>query len=338
MLVFLSSLAVFLASVALAGAVKALPPAELKRQARSGKKGQIYKLVSYGSSLDILLGLLVISSFIGSILAAAAISWWLVAVVFALSLAAWLKDPNGKTGKVHWSLAGYIAYPADWMLRIMNPIFRRLAVVSRKPGRAHPHTKAYDKEDLLELLKHQAQQPDNRVDSADLQIARSALTFNDKALASVMTPKRKLKIVASGESVGPHLMDELHATGHSTFPVTKDQARAASPDIVGILYLQDIIDLSATGKVKDFMDSNVNFINEGQSLPEALHVFIKTRSQLLIVVNNFEEIVGTLSLEQLAKQIIGDMPADEFEHYDKLHAVAGLEKKAGKIDQRSVVK
>ena len=323
---FLSSLAIFLASIILAGAVKALPPAELKRQARADKRGKsasIYKLVSYGPSLDIFLGLLVISSFVGSILAAAAISWWLVAGVFLISLLIWLKDPNGKSGKVSWSMAGYLAYPADWLLAIMNPIFRRLTMVSRRPKPPHPHTRAYEKEDLVTLIKRQGTQADNRISRADLQTALGALSFGDKTVGSVMTPRRKVKMVEAGEPIGPHLMDELHASGQISFPVVKGSVKSSSPDIIGALYLRDIIGVEHGGKVSDFANQPAVYINEKQTLRQALSAFAKTRQHLLLVVNNFEEIVGILTFEDILNQLIGELPDEGFENYDNPHAVAG---------------
>ena len=325
MLVFLSSLAIFLASIILAGAVKALPPAELKRQARADKRGKsasIYKLVSYGPSLDVFLGLLVIASLIGSVLAAYAISWWLVAVVFVLSLLVWLKDPNGKSGKVHWSLAGYLAYPADWLLVIMDPLFRRLRMVSRsKPKR--PHTRAYEKEDLLALIKRQGAQADNRISHSDLQTALAALSFDDKAVGSVMTPRRKVKMVEAGEPIGPHLMDELHVSGQTSYPVVKGSLKSSSLELVGTLYLRDIVGVEERGKVSDLMKKPVCYINERQPLGGALSAFAKTKSHLLVVVNNFEEIVGTLSFEDILSVLLGELPDDGFENYDNPHAVAG---------------
>ena len=72
------------------------------------------------------------------------------------------------------------------------------------------------------------------------------------------------------------------------------------------------------------MRSRIFYINEAQSLREALAAFVKTRAHLLIVVNNFEEIVGTLTVEQLAEQILGHKITSEFERYDDLTSVAGL--------------
>jgi CBS domain containing-hemolysin-like protein len=308
----------------LAGAVRALPPAELKRQARADRRGKaasIYKLISYGSSLDIFLGLLVIASFIGSILAAYAISWWLVAVVFVLSLAVWLKDPNGKNNKVTWSVAGYLAYPADWLLRLMNPIFSRFKMVSRRPK--HPHTRAYEKEDLVALIKRQGAQADNRITHADLQTAVAALNFGDKTVASVMTPRRKVKMIEASEPIGPHLMDELHASGQISYPVVKGSAKSSSPELVGTLYLRDIVGEQERGKVSDFAKKPAYYINEKQSLGEALSAFAKTKSHLLVVVNNFEEIVGTLSFEDILNELLGELPDDGFENYANPHAVAG---------------
>jgi len=324
-LVFLASLAVFVASVLLAGAVRSLPPAELRRQARGDKKGgsaSIYKLVSYGSSLDIFLGILVIAGFIGTILAAAAISWWLVAATFVLSLLVWLKDPNGKSGRVHWTIAGYLAYPADWLLRIMHPLFSRLRMVSRLKVR-RPHTRAYEKEDLVSLIKKQGTQADNRISREDLQTAQAALSFDDKNVGSVMTPRRKIKMIEANEPIGPHLMDELHASSQTSFPVVKGSAKTSSPEVIGVLYLRDIIGIEQGGKVKDLMHQPVFYINEKQNLRQALAAFSKTRSHTLLVVNNFEEIVGQLDFEAIINQLVGELPDEGFENYDNPHAVAG---------------
>jgi magnesium and cobalt transporter len=137
-----------------------------------------------------------------------------------------------------------------------------------------------------------------------------------------MTPRRAIKFVAATESIGPLLMDELHKSGHSRFPVTKNVSKAASPDLVGTLYLKDVIGHEGGGKVKDLARKDVYYINEDSNLRQALSAFLKTHHHLLIVVNNFEEIAGVLSIEDVMEQIIGQPITDEFDNYEDLRAVA----------------
>ena len=83
------------------------------------------------------------------------------------------------------------------------------------------------------------------------------------------------------------------------------------------------------------MKPDVYFINEEQDLRQALGVFLSSQSHLLIVVNSFEEFVGILSIEDVMEQILGQPIVDEFEQYDELRAVAGLDAKAPRTEHSS---
>jgi CBS domain containing-hemolysin-like protein len=120
-------------------------------------------------------------------------------------------------------------------------------------------------------------------------------------------------------------MDDLHKTGHSRFPVAKDGAKSASPDIVGTLYLKDIIGYEGGGKVKELARKEVYYINEDSNLRQALDAFLKTHHHLLMVVNSFEEIAGILSIEVILEQIIGQPIVEDFDNYEDLRAVAAKE-------------
>jgi CBS domain containing-hemolysin-like protein len=140
-----------------------------------------------------------------------------------------------------------------------------------------------------------------------------------------MTPRRKVKLVSAGDTIGPLLMDELHSSGFSRFPVVKDSAKTAAPEIVGTLYLNVLIGQQDKGKVKDLAKRDVFFINEESNLRQALAAFLKTHHHLLIVVNSFEEMAGVLSIEDVLEQIIGNQIIDEFDSYESLRAVAAQE-------------
>jgi CBS domain containing-hemolysin-like protein len=132
-------------------------------------------------------------------------------------------------------------------------------------------------------------------------------------------------------------MDELHATGFSRFPVAKaGTAGSAQPQIVGTLFLKDLVGYTGSGRVAGMMQSKVYYVNETQSLRDALAAFLKTHHHLFVVVNNFEEIVGVLSVEDVLEQILGSEIVDEFDKYDDLRAVAGLEAKAEQAEHEHV--
>ena len=140
-----------------------------------------------------------------------------------------------------------------------------------------------------------------------------------------MTPRRKARFVAASEPIGPMLMDELHATGQTRFAVTKEPVKKSAPQIIGSLYLGDLLkNLDQPGKVSSISTSGVFYINQSCSLSQSLDAFLKTGSQLLVAVDKFQEVTGILTLEEVLAQLIGKLNIDDFNSYDNVRAVAGL--------------
>lgn len=329
LLLYLILLIIVINAIVLDKALNLLTLKELKRRARSGRdksSANIYKMAAYNKSLSLLLwikGSLAAALFFVLVLN----SSWIAAFIFlaALTWAIRVWRPTS-TKSLVWPWAATVAPVVAWVMGYVQPVLGRLSRASLVP--MHIHRGVYERDDLLELISEQNNQPENRIPESELKMASNALTFGDKKVTDVMTPLRKLHLVSEDEQVGPHLMDELHATGFSRFPVVKAGGlKAAQPQIVGSLFLKDLVGYTGSGRVAGLMQNRVYYVNETQDLGDALNAFLKTRHHLFMVVNNFEEIVGVLSVEDVLEQIVGKQIVDEFDKYDDLRAVAGLEAK-----------
>jgi len=173
----------------------------------------------------------------------------------------------------------------------------------------------YSHEELLDVVAHSP-----GVLSAD-QIARlkASLAFDDRRVGDVMTPASVIETVSVNDGLGPLVLDQLHKTGHSRFPVIQGDIH----HVVGVLYMRDLVDLRAAKKtVKDAMDPKVFYVHQDQDLEHALHAFLRTHHHLFIVVNDYRETVGLLSLEDVVEALIGKKIVDEFDRFDDLRAVA----------------
>ena len=327
MLVFVIVVLAFIKSVVAHKTFRALPIAELRRRAR-GKDPQsaaIYRVAAYGSTFDLFIWLMGGASAAILILWTSRNSWWLgvIAMVMIAGIVFWLPRarPSGMTYRVASWAAPYYAKALSLLRPLLEPIAKLLPAGAWVPV----HAGIYEKEDLLELLDSQNKFADNRIPADDLKIAVGALSFGSKKVGSIMTPRRSIRFVSETEAVGPKLMDELHSTGFSRFPVIAETNRAANPTITGTLYLRDLVNHPDKGKIKEIMRSDAFFINENCDLHDSLAAFDKTKHQLLVVVNNFEEITGVLSLEDVIEQILGQPIMDEFDKYEDLRAVANIE-------------
>lgn len=301
---------------------------ELKRRARQPdkKSAALYRVASYGAVLDVRQWIFCTTVATVLLIWSARTDWWLAAIVSVVI--AWLSVWS-KSSAEGWagSLAALWAPFDARVLAILQPVLGRIAGWL-PPGRVGPvHTKLYEKKDLLELLGKQNKQVDNRIPESDLKIAYNSMIFGDKTVGSIMTPQRQVKLVKYDETVGPLLMDELHKSGFSRFPVVKDSTKTATPEVVGTLYLNDLIGFEGNAKVKDVAKRDVFFVNEDSNLRQALNAFLKTHHHLLVVVNSFEEMVGVITLEDVLEQILGKQIIDEFDSFANLRAVAAMNAK-----------
>lgn len=174
----------------------------------------------------------------------------------------------------------------------------------------------YSKEELLERLKT----THGIVSKDELTLIQHGLTFGTKEVKEVMTPRSVIDALAAEETLGPVVLNHLHSSGHSRFPVFDIDI----DHIVGMLYLRDLVPLKKSVKtVRDAMKQEVFYIREDHTLEHALAAFLKTHHHLLVVVNEYRETVGLLSLEDVLEALLGRKIVDEFDKHEDLRAVAG---------------
>jgi magnesium and cobalt transporter len=136
-----------------------------------------------------------------------------------------------------------------------------------------------------------------------------------------MTPRGVIDTIGKKELLGPLVLDDLHKTGHSRFPVTDGDI----DHIVGVLHIQDLLVLDArqrSATAEKAMEPRVFYIREDQTLDHALTAFLRTRHHLFVVVNEFRETVGIVSLEDVIETLLGRKIVDEFDAHEDLRAVA----------------
>lgn len=309
-------------SIALLRAYKDIKPKELKRRAVKGDEvaSMLYRVAAYDIALSWVLWLIVGLTSSGLFLALAKtlnslVAYLLVALSIWLCLV-WL--PAQKVTRPTRKIAVLLSPLFARLLSILHPVTHRLHKLVRRP--VHIHTGVYQKEDLVELLRRQWSQPDNRINLQELEIIEHSLSFGDKIIRDYMTPRSVVEMVQIDEPISTHLLDKLHRLSHSRYPAYGEN----QDDIQGVLYLRDLVGVKESGTVRTLMHKEVYFVHEERPLIHALHAFIKTENHLFIVVNGFEEMVGVITIEDVLEQVIGKQIVDEFDQYDSMRAVAEL--------------
>jgi CBS domain containing-hemolysin-like protein len=199
--------------------------------------------------------------------------------------------------------------------RTLKP-FLQLLADSRVLGSGNDAT-FYSKDELLEEVER-----DTKVlDKDEKLLIKQALVYQDMLVRDIMTPRSVVVTVEADDTVGPLLLDRLHKSGHSRFPVIEGDL----DHIHGVLYMHELVLLDPKAKkVSDVMNRKVFYVHQDKSLDHVLQAFLRTKHHLFMVVNEFEEVMGVVSIEDVLETIIGRKIVDEFDQYEDLRAVAKL--------------
>lgn len=165
-----------------------------------------------------------------------------------------------------------------------------------------------DQEELVNLLRDA--QIRSLINSEALAIIEGAILFSKMRARDIMLPKNQMVCINQDDEYNA-ILNVVTRTGHSRFPVTGE-----NPDkIIGILHAKDLLRYQAqTLESFDLLDicRRVTFIPESRPLDNLLSEFRSNRNHMAIVVDEYGEISGFVTIEDIIEQIVGDIE-DEFD-------------------------
>lgn len=291
---------------------------EMKRRSQGGDSGadellRRERLLGDVVSLQRALQALLLVVFVA--VSVAAFGWFfgiVIAAIVALEYGA-----IARLAFVHsWSQSNYERYEHS-LLQFVEKypmVFRLLRSVTSHPVQAKQL-------DSREELLHMLDQSGALLSADEKKLMTHSMQFGSRQVSEMMTPRGVIDSVKADEMLGPLVLDGLHKTGHSRFPVIDGDI----DHVVGMLYVQNLLTLdskAATTTAAKAMEQRVFYIKEDQSLQHALAAFIRTHHHLFVVVNEFRETVGLLSLEDVMEALLGHKIIDEFDAHDDLRTVA----------------
>lgn len=172
------------------------------------------------------------------------------------------------------------------------------------------------REELLHLISRS-----QRILTADEKsLMMHGLQFSSRKVSEIMRPRGKIDTIGAKELLGPLVLNDLHKTGHTRFPVVDKDI----DHVIGVLHVRDLLSLDTKRSVtaEKAMEPRVFYIHQDQTLHHALMAFLRTYHHLFIVVNEDQETVGILSLEDTIEALIGRKIIDEFDAHSDITRVA----------------
>jgi CBS domain containing-hemolysin-like protein len=229
-----------LTALALQRFYSSMPAKELKRLAARGDHlaEALYMPVAYGASMRLLLWLVFCVGLSGGLLLVLYNVSPLVAFIavgLSVTLIILLQSLRLTVRSAHFAVK--VAPALNWLLVYLHTPFDLVARLLNHYRNHTAHSGLYEKEDLLDLLEQQGDQPDNRIAKHDLELLARAARFDDRQAADIALPMSRVKLVKLDDHIGPVLLGELHASSQNSFLVYEE-----TPDrVVGTLFLRDAV-------------------------------------------------------------------------------------------------
>ena len=153
---------------------------------------------------------------------------------------------------------------------------------------------------------------DETTTDQEKDILRGILNFGNISVKSVMQARRE--IVAFDTSMNFHeLMDLINKNGYSRVPVYKETI----DKIEGILYIKDLLKHIDQDESFDWMPllHSPFFVPENKKIDDLLYDFQEKRVHMAIIVNEYGETEGLVTMEDIIEEIVGEIN-DEFDEVE----------------------
>lgn len=172
------------------------------------------------------------------------------------------------------------------------------------------------REDLFALLR---EAPMTVLTSSERKAMAAILELPNTHVSELMTPAVKIVFVNQDEKMGPLVLDKLYKSGFTYFPVVDGRQH-----IIGTLHtaLLNSLDIKDTKPAHEVMEPRVYYIRGDYTLEQALKAFLRTNSQLMLVVDHYEKLLGMLTFEQIMSFLFSEKYQDDFARDNDRAAVA----------------
>jgi Mg2+/Co2+ transporter CorB len=217
-------------------------------------------------------------------------------------------------------VALFVAPIMRWVIVILNPITVMIEYVVRQLLKLTPTT-VDDEANILAAHEEirgtiELQTKEGAVARHDADMLGGVLDLRDLQVADIMVHRTKMETINADEAP-QQIVDDLLRSQYSRVPIWKDEPE----NIVGVLHTKDLLSAlsqSAWDVAKlDIMSIAAQpwFVPDTTALKDQLNQFLKRKAQMALVVDEYGEVQGLITLEDILEEIVGQI-ADEHDTHE----------------------
>ena len=207
------------------------------------------------------------------------------------------------------SLANFIARPIQWLVWIFTPLIWLNYFITRLITRSTSSIQDISAEEI-EIIARMGRQA-GAIAPEQERIIRNILNLHGLRAGDVMTPRtvvmsldRNLTVSAAREQAG--------GWPHSRVPVY-DQNKES---MIGVVMRRDVLNALADGRddlTLGALERRAHFVPELARLDQLFKEFLQRREHLFLVVDEYGDFAGIITLEDVLEEIVGVEIVGEFD-------------------------
>ena len=155
------------------------------------------------------------------------------------------------------------------------------------------------------------------IDPYSRSVIEGALQVESLKVRDVMVPRSKM-IMIDSESTTKNLLQVMVASSHSRFPIHNEE----QDSILGVVLAKDLLSHFAQNQEEEF--NYREYLRDALSVPESkplgalLREFQQNKSHMAIVLDEYGEIAGLVTLEDVIEQIVGEIEDEHDKEEDNI--------------------
>jgi putative hemolysin len=213
------------------------------------------------------------------------------------------------------TVAMIVAGPMQWLSRIMAPFVKVLSVttefIMRLLGLHHARDNQVTEEEIAGMLREGTNA--GLFEKSEHDMVTRALRLDDLRLGALMTPRADLEFLDLDEPV-LDLLAKIADSHYNRFPVY----RGDMSNLVGIVHAGDLFEQAIRNHSLESIDIAAVtrpplFVPESLSGMDLLETLKKNRAELALVVDEYGEIEGMVTLSDVMSALVGDVTVTDEE-------------------------
>ena len=155
------------------------------------------------------------------------------------------------------------------------------------------------------------------IDPYSRSVIEGALQVESLKVRDVMVPRSKM-IMIDSEATTKNLLQVMVASSHSRFPIHNQE----QDSILGVVLAKDLLSHFAQNQEEEF--NYREYLRDALSVPESkplgalLREFQQNKSHMAIVLDEYGEIAGLVTLEDVIEQIVGEIEDEHDKEEDNI--------------------